>query len=220
MARLLQPLMPGLEVKPLIAELQERMEEELDYRDRGGQPAGVRRRHSTATRQGLRAAGRGVRAEVPWSRSGSTARPLSDDHPRGHPSQRNDAGRAAGRLHYSSPAAAGLLHADPHPGNFQLLDDGRLLVLDFGAVARLPDGLPPRSGGCCASMAGNPSRRSSRDCARWASCVRASMTSTSCTSYLRPLMEPAADGDIPLHPGVDATPVGPRRRPGATRVGR
>jgi hypothetical protein len=26
------------------------------------------------------------------------------------------------------------------PGNFQLLDDGRLLVLDFGAVARLPDG--------------------------------------------------------------------------------
>jgi predicted unusual protein kinase regulating ubiquinone biosynthesis (AarF/ABC1/UbiB family) len=36
-----------------------------------------------------------------------------------------------------------LLHADPHPGNFRLLDDGRLGVLDFGAVDRLPDGLPP-----------------------------------------------------------------------------
>jgi len=35
------------------------------------------------------------------------------------------------------------LHADPHPGNFRLLDDGRLGVLDFGAVDRLPDGLPP-----------------------------------------------------------------------------
>jgi predicted unusual protein kinase regulating ubiquinone biosynthesis (AarF/ABC1/UbiB family) len=35
-----------------------------------------------------------------------------------------------------------LLHADPHPGNFRLLDDGRLGVLDFGAVARLPEGTP------------------------------------------------------------------------------
>ena len=35
-----------------------------------------------------------------------------------------------------------LLHSDPHPGNFQILDDGRLLVLDFGAVARVPGGLP------------------------------------------------------------------------------
>ena len=42
-----------------------------------------------------------------------------------------------------SPARAGLLHADPHPGNFRLLADGRLGVLDFGAVDRLPDGLPP-----------------------------------------------------------------------------
>src|ERR1700754_244923 len=33
MSRVLQPLMPGLEIKPLIAELRERMEEELDYRD-------------------------------------------------------------------------------------------------------------------------------------------------------------------------------------------
>ena len=31
---------------------------------------------------------------------------------------------------------------NPHPGDFQVLPDGRLLVLDFGAVARLPEGLP------------------------------------------------------------------------------
>jgi predicted unusual protein kinase regulating ubiquinone biosynthesis (AarF/ABC1/UbiB family) len=35
-----------------------------------------------------------------------------------------------------------MLHADPHPGNFRLLDDGRLGVIDFGATARLPDGHP------------------------------------------------------------------------------
>src|SRR5208282_1096803 len=46
------------------------------------------------------------------------------------------------RLLFSSPARVGLLHADPHPGNFRLLDDGRLGVLDFGAVDRLPDGFP------------------------------------------------------------------------------
>ena len=33
MSRLLQPLVPGQDVKPLVAELRERMEEELDYRD-------------------------------------------------------------------------------------------------------------------------------------------------------------------------------------------
>ena len=45
-------------------------------------------------------------------------------------------------LHFSGPTRAGLLHADPHPGNFRLLSDGRLGVMDFGAVARLPDGHP------------------------------------------------------------------------------
>ena len=45
-------------------------------------------------------------------------------------------------LHFSGPQRAGLLHADPHPGNFRLLPDGRLGVIDFGATARLPDGHP------------------------------------------------------------------------------
>ena len=40
------------------------------------------------------------------------------------------------------PQRVGMLHADPHPGNYRLLDDGRLGVLDFGAVNRLPEGLP------------------------------------------------------------------------------
>jgi predicted unusual protein kinase regulating ubiquinone biosynthesis (AarF/ABC1/UbiB family) len=39
-----------------------------------------------------------------------------------------------------------MLHADPHPGNFRIMPDGRLGVVDFGAVARLPDGLPPSMG--------------------------------------------------------------------------
>lgn len=43
---------------------------------------------------------------------------------------------------YSGPERVGLLHADPHPGNFLILPDGRLGVLDFGAVKELPGGIP------------------------------------------------------------------------------
>lgn len=34
------------------------------------------------------------------------------------------------------------MHGDAHPGNFMLLPDGRMGVIDFGAVAPLPGGLP------------------------------------------------------------------------------
>ena len=45
-----------------------------------------------------------------------------------------------------------MLHADPHPGNFRILPGedggpGRLGVLDFGAVARLPGGQLPEAMG-------------------------------------------------------------------------
>jgi hypothetical protein len=46
------------------------------------------------------------------------------------------------RFHFTCPDRAGLLHADPHPGNFRLLEDGRIGVLDFGACNRLPNGFP------------------------------------------------------------------------------
>jgi predicted unusual protein kinase regulating ubiquinone biosynthesis (AarF/ABC1/UbiB family) len=35
-----------------------------------------------------------------------------------------------------------ILNADPHPGNFRFLKDGRLGVLDFGECNRLPNGFP------------------------------------------------------------------------------
>ena len=31
----------------------------------------------------------------------------------------------------------GVIHADPHPGNFILMPDGRMAVLDFGSVKEL-----------------------------------------------------------------------------------
>jgi HSP20 family molecular chaperone IbpA len=61
----------------------------------------------------------------------------------GTAAERDRAGSVLIRFLFSGPARVGLLHADPHPGNFRLLADGRLGVLDFGAVSRLPDGFPP-----------------------------------------------------------------------------
>jgi predicted unusual protein kinase regulating ubiquinone biosynthesis (AarF/ABC1/UbiB family) len=46
------------------------------------------------------------------------------------------------RFLLSGPARCGLLHTDPHPGNFRLTADGRLGVLDFGSCLALPGGLP------------------------------------------------------------------------------
>src|SRR5690606_17909716 len=63
------------------------------------------------------------------------------DH--GSQSQRDRAAQLLTELHFSAPQRSGLLHADPHPGNYLLTDDGRLAVMDFGSVAELPDGTPP-----------------------------------------------------------------------------
>jgi predicted unusual protein kinase regulating ubiquinone biosynthesis (AarF/ABC1/UbiB family) len=72
--------------------------------------------------------------------------PLSKVISDGSQDDRDRSGILLTRFLFSGPARAGLLHADPHPGNFRLLPDGRLGVLDFGAVDRLPEGLPPMFG--------------------------------------------------------------------------
>ena len=59
---------------------------------------------------------------------------------------RNRVGLGYVRWLFSGPARAGILHADPHPGNYLVTPDGRLGVVDFGLVAKLPDGLPEAMG--------------------------------------------------------------------------
>ena len=94
MSRLMQPLVPGLEIKPLIAELTERMREELDYRDEA-----ENQRAFAAAFEGddkvkvPRVVASAPRAMVTeWV----TGRPLSVDHPARHPGS-----SATGRPHCS-----------------------------------------------------------------------------------------------------------------------
>lgn len=140
MSRVMQPLVPGLEIKPLINELRDRMEEELDYRDE----AENQRIFAAAFEGDDKVKVPGVVASAPRAMVTEwvTGRKLSDVIRDGTQTERDAAAMLLSEFHYSAPARVGLLHADPHPGNFQVLDDGRLMVVDFGAVARLPDGLP------------------------------------------------------------------------------
>ena len=73
-------------------------------------------------------------------------RPLSSIIATGTQEERDHAGSLLVLLHYSAPARCGRLHADPHPGNFRILPDGRLGVVDFGATADLPGGYPDSLG--------------------------------------------------------------------------
>ncbi|MGP3633204.1 ABC1 kinase family protein [Streptomyces sp. 24-1644] len=173
-ARLFGPLVPGMDVKPLIKELRERVAEELDY----GLEAESQRQHATEFEDDPDVVVPGVvhQSEQVLVSEWIDGIPLADVIAEGTVEQRDRAGQLLARFLFSGPARTGLLHADPHPGNFRLLpaagsDDGdeqgadglgteeqgagglqgdpgqwRLGVLDFGTVDRLPGGLPQTIG--------------------------------------------------------------------------
>ena len=146
-ARTVGGMVPGIDVKPLVAELQARVAEELDYR----LEAQAQHTFAEAFRDD-------PEFQVPdvvehtdtiliseWVESpASLARLISD----GTQEERDHYGSLYIRFLFEGPVRAGMLHADPHPGNFRVLPAvdgalGGLGVVDFGAVARLPErGLP------------------------------------------------------------------------------
>jgi len=131
---------PGLDVKPLLAEIRERVLEELDY----SLEAEAQRVFAAEFADDPDIAVPRVVASAPRALVSEwlDGRPLSSIIASGSQAERDDAGSRLALLHYSAPARVGLLHADPHPGNFRMTPDGRLGVIDFGAVARLPGGIP------------------------------------------------------------------------------
>ena len=139
-SRLFQAIVPGMEVKPLLSELRDRMVEELDYRDE----AANQRVFARAFRDHPDIAVPVIVASAPkvivsqWL----TGLPMAQIIRSGSRSERDNIGSKLALFHSCSPAITGLLHADPHPGNFLRLEDGRLGVLDFGAAAKLPGGSP------------------------------------------------------------------------------
>ncbi|WP_418959021.1 ABC1 kinase family protein [Streptomyces tritici] len=154
-ARLLGPLIPGMDIKPLITELRDRISEELDY----GLEAEAQQAHAEEFADDPDVVVPGVvhQSDQVLVTEWIDGIPLSEVIADGTTEQRDRAGQLLARFLFSGPGRTGLLHADPHPGNFRLLpgedEDGgpeswRLGVLDFGTVDRLPGGLPDTIGIC------------------------------------------------------------------------
>jgi len=143
-ARVATVWIPGIEIGPILAELRGRMAEELDYR----LEAASQRAFAKAFEDDPHAAIPHVLADSErvivseWQ----DGIPLSAIIASGTQAQRDAAGTIYMEFLLEGPGRCGLLHADPHPGNFRLLPDGRLGVLDFGAVKHLPSGLPEDMG--------------------------------------------------------------------------
>lgn len=134
---------PGMALPPLVAELRDRLVEELDYTREGRVqtafaqawaddadvvvPAVVHATPQVLVTRWL--------AGTPFSALDVEAQPVRDRM-----------GLAYMRFLLSGPARCGWLHTDPHPGNFRRTPDGRLGVLDFGSALALPDGMPQSFG--------------------------------------------------------------------------
>jgi predicted unusual protein kinase regulating ubiquinone biosynthesis (AarF/ABC1/UbiB family) len=192
-ARLFSGLIPGLDVKPLIEELRARVAEELDY----DLEADAQRRFSAEFVDDRLIVVPGVVAHTErvlvseWLESRrSLARLIAD----GTQEERDHFGEVYVRFLFSGPARTGLLHADPHPGNFRLMHDGRLGVVDYGAVARLPDGELPRVIGQLLRRAIDDDYDAVLDGLRDAGFIRPGVTvdADDLRDYLSPFVEPAA----------------------------
>lgn len=144
MGKLFASWIPGLDIKPLLDELRDRAVDELDYL------------HESQNQRAFAIAYEGdsefviphVLVAAPhvlvseWIDGTALSSIIKD----GSQAERDAAGVLYERFLLSGPSRAGLLHADPHPGNFRITPDGRLGILDFGACASLPDGLPSAMG--------------------------------------------------------------------------
>lgn len=143
-ARLVAIIAPGVDIEPLLEEVQERMLEEIDYK-----------KEARVQRAFVAAFENDPEFKIPrviLSTEGMLisewldGRPLSRIIESGTQEERDRIGLLYERFLLSSPSRCGYLHADPHPGNFRITEDGKLGVLDFGASAHLPEGLPTTMG--------------------------------------------------------------------------
>jgi predicted unusual protein kinase regulating ubiquinone biosynthesis (AarF/ABC1/UbiB family) len=144
LGRSIGALVPGIDAKALVEELHDRMVEELDYRMEADAQDGFALAYDGDPEFAVPKLVEGAEHVLvsEWLDGTPLARVIAD----GAKAERDRAGLLYVQFLFSGPARAGLLHADPHPGNYRITPDGRLGVLDYGAVARLPEGLPPSIG--------------------------------------------------------------------------
>jgi predicted unusual protein kinase regulating ubiquinone biosynthesis (AarF/ABC1/UbiB family) len=198
-ARGVAPVFPGIDIKPLVAELQARAADELDYHLEAEAQSAYAEAFAgdpDIVVPGVVAVG----GEVLVSEWMDSAHSLAHVIREGTQEERDHYGELFVRFLFEGPRRTGMLHADPHPGNFRILPAaggglGRLGVLDFGAVARLPDGQLPSAMGRLMRIALDSDEESLVAGLRAEGFIkeRIDVDPALVLSYLAPFVEPAGE---------------------------
>ena len=197
-ARSVAPVFPGIDIKPLVAELQARAADELDYT----LEAEAQSAYAEAFADDPHIVVPPVVAvggEVLVTEWMDSAHSLAHIIREGTQAERDHYGELFVRFLFEGPRRTGMLHADPHPGNFRILPGpdgglGRLGVLDFGAVARLPGGTRPAALGRLLRIALDSDEESLVAVLRQEGFIKDRITVDPALvlTYLAPFVEPAA----------------------------
>ncbi|MET0898545.1 MAG: AarF/UbiB family protein [Mycobacterium sp.] len=144
MVSIFKQLAPGADFQGVVDELIERTEMELDYR----LEAENQRAFAKAYQDHPHFVVPAVIASAPkvviaeWIDGIPLAQIIRD----GNQDQRNLMGYRLFELTDDAPRRLDMMHGDAHPGNFMLMDGDKMGVIDFGAVAPLPGGMPVELG--------------------------------------------------------------------------
>ena len=129
---------PGLDPRVVAGELRERVLEELDFELEAQQ----QRTFARAYRGHPFISVPGVVTSLSWRRV------LVTEWVTGHPfkdvlgwdqEQRDELGEIIVRFFFGSMRRLGRFNTDPHPGNYLVVDGGRIVFLDFGNTAEVGD---------------------------------------------------------------------------------
>jgi predicted unusual protein kinase regulating ubiquinone biosynthesis (AarF/ABC1/UbiB family) len=151
LAPLLRRLMPGLDVKPVLVELGERIAAECDYELEAASHRRLARFWRGHPFIMVPAVDTGLsRRRVlvsEWVDGIDFAEVALQDDP-----VRDRYAEIVYRFYYGVARELDLALGDPHPGNYLLRDDGRVAFLDFGMVRELPRGYLAREAAIFAAI--------------------------------------------------------------------
>jgi predicted unusual protein kinase regulating ubiquinone biosynthesis (AarF/ABC1/UbiB family) len=125
--------------KAYFAELRESMMDELDYRQEAARAAQFAEASKTLTDLVVPRCFLELTAEKVLTLellSGPTLKEFINRLPEFDNAERFRVSRLTTRAVWGPLMVSGVIHGDPHPGNFMLLPDGRMGVLDFGAIKK------------------------------------------------------------------------------------
>ncbi|HET9874138.1 MAG TPA: AarF/UbiB family protein [Mycobacterium sp.] len=137
-------LAPGVDVQGVVDELIDRTEMELDYRLEADNQRAFAKAYDGHPHflipHVLAGAPKVVIQE--WIEGIPMAKIIRD----GTVEQRDLMGTRLAEFTWDAARRLEMIHGDAHPGNFMLMSDDRMGVIDFGAVAPMPGGFPPELG--------------------------------------------------------------------------